>query len=143
MPPELPPSAPAAKWKLGLLVWLSMYVCSLAHVWAGTPRWLRQCLPGFLVEAVITALVVPLVSYVLLPLLLRVPYVTPWLSCPRKRSRWAVREVLEEGFLLFSVPPPPKPSDALLRRLERLEGQTERLRKMLSGAQVPFLCACA
>ena len=67
----------------------------------------------------------------------------PWLSCPRKRSRWAVREVLEDGFLLFSVPPPPKPSDALLRRLERLEGQTERLRKMLSGAQVPFLCACA
>ena len=114
----------------------------LAHTWAGTPHWLRQWLPGFLVEPVITALVVPMVSYVLLPLLLRAPYVAPWLNCPRNRSRWAVREVLEDGFLLFSLPPPPEPSQAVLCRLERLEGQTEVLRKMLSRAQVLFLCAC-
>jgi antibiotic biosynthesis monooxygenase (ABM) superfamily enzyme len=70
------------RWKTAVLIWLAIYPTITLVLWLAGPRiagW-----PLALRTLAITAVVVPLMVYVLMPAFQRV--LRPWLRQPRQRS---------------------------------------------------------
>ncbi len=89
-----PPNADAAarpamppRWKAVVVVWLAIYPSITLILWLGGPT--IQDLPVAVRTLVITAAVVPLMVFLLIPVVQRL--LAPWLRRPADRSSGALR----------------------------------------------------
>jgi antibiotic biosynthesis monooxygenase (ABM) superfamily enzyme len=129
---KIPQVLPPPKWKLASLLIMGVYAMLVVTIESGQGDVMAAGgLPkGFIVLINVSQIVCVLV-YLLLPLMMSIPFVAKWLRQSRApiEEMWPVQRILDQGFAMFAVKmKPPSVPVEIVRRLDKLEGNVSKLR---------------
>jgi antibiotic biosynthesis monooxygenase (ABM) superfamily enzyme len=130
---KIPKPMPPPKWKLTIVLIVSIYVLVVSYVSSGQSEVLFQAgLPRSFIYFIFVAQLVIVNVYALAPLVMEIPFVDAWLRMRRSdpESMHPIHAVLDQGLKMFAVKISPPPHPDLLRRLDTLERKIEKLREV-------------
>ena len=123
---------PPPKWKLFFIIDVGALAAVIATAYAReSGKMLSHGFPRASITFFTLCHVVFVIAYVVSPILLSVSFISNWL---KRRSRledmYPFHRLLDQGLEIFTAPMKEGPPKELLQRLERLEGEVNKLRRV-------------
>jgi antibiotic biosynthesis monooxygenase (ABM) superfamily enzyme len=129
--PVIPKPSPPAKWKISVILVVTVFVTVQVALFGGTPGLMTlEEVPAGTTLFVLLVHVVCLLVYAVNPLIMNIPFVEAWLKVPRQENMSPFHSLLHDGLGMFIPAPPFSVPPAVLARISKLEAHTESLRSM-------------
>ena len=128
---EIPKPLPPPKWKLTIILIVCVYIMVVVTILSKQGVVLaKQGLPVGLITFIGVGQIVLVLVYTLLPLVMGIPVIAKWLrqTRPPVSSMHPLVRTLDQGFAMFALKMEPKVPSEILRRIDKLESNIERLR---------------
>jgi antibiotic biosynthesis monooxygenase (ABM) superfamily enzyme len=130
---KIPKPLPPPKWKLTLILIVSIYALVVAFIFSGQfDIYLEAGLPKSFIYFFFVTQLVTLNVYALAPLVMELPFVDKWLRAerPNLATMNPLLAALDQGLKIFAVKVSPPPHPELVRRIDALERKLDRLREV-------------